>query len=218
MVESRTRVLLEAGKTKVFAVAVDWPGWARSGKTAETALATLGAYAQRYGEVAKRAGDPLAGNLTYSVVEEVSGTTATDFGVPGEVAAADRRRWTRGEAERQIAIMQAAWDYLDEVGAAATPELAKGPRGGGRDRDPMLQHVLGAEAAYGRTIGLKIKEPTLGDRDAIAAMRAAIVDVLSRPSSGGLVGTAKRWTARYAVRRIVWHVLDHAWEIQDKTG
>jgi len=35
---------------------------------------------------------------------------------------------------------------------------------------------------------------------------------------GGPIGGARGWPARYAVRRIVWHVLDHAWEIQDKTG
>ena len=25
------------------------------------------------------------------------------------------------------------------------------------------------------------------------------------------------WTARYAVRRMAWHVLDHVWEIEDKS-
>ena len=25
-----------------------------------------------------------------------------------------------------------------------------------------------------------------------------------------------RWPLRYAVRRLAWHVLDHAWEIEDK--
>jgi hypothetical protein len=25
-----------------------------------------------------------------------------------------------------------------------------------------------------------------------------------------------RWTARYYVRRSAWHVLDHAWEIEDR--
>ena len=114
--------------------------------------------------------------------------------------------------------MKAAWDYLDEVAAVATPTLAKGPRGGGRDRDPVLQHVVSAEASYGRVIGCKHKEPAFDDKDAIAAMRADFVGVLSQPSSGGPITGGKSWPARYAVRRIVWHVLDHAWEIQDKSG
>ena len=217
MAVPRAKVLLESGKTKVFAVAVDWPGWARSGKTEEAALDVLAGYAPRYAEVVGRADHPLPPELAYSVVERVAGSTSTDFGVPEKVGEADTRRWTGKEARRQIAIMQAAWDYLDEVGAAATPTLAKGPRGGGRDRDPVLQHVLGAEAAYARSIGIKVKEPTLGDDAAIGAMRAQLIDVLSQPSSGAPIAD-KRWPARYAVRRIVWHVLDHAWEIQDKTG
>ena len=28
---------------------------------------------------------------------------------------------------------------------------------------------------------------------------------------------AKPWSPRYAVRRAAWHVLDHAWEIEDRT-
>jgi len=197
MAASRTKVLLEIGTSKAFAVALDWPGWARPGKkTSEAALEALEAYAPRYGEVAKRAGVALPAKLTYSVVEKVSGSARRTSG--------SRTRWLRqtcadgprAEAERQISIMGAAWDYLDDVGAAATPKLARGPRGGGRD--PVLQHVLSAEA--------------------IEAMRADFVDVLSQPSSGVRIGGEKGWPARYAVRRIGWHVLDHAWEIQDKSG
>src|SRR5688572_4809537 len=135
MAVSRTKVLLESGKTKVFAVALDWPGWARSGKTDEAALESLEAYAPRYAEVVERAGDRLPAKRSFTVAERVAGSGATDFGVTEKIAEADFRRWTGREAGRQVAIMQAAWDYLDEVGVAATPTLAKGPRGGGRDRD-----------------------------------------------------------------------------------
>ena len=211
-------MLLESGKSKVFAVALDWPGWARSGKTAEAAIDALATYLPRYAEVVDRAGDRLPADLSFTVVERLTGSGSTDFGVPEKIAEADVRRWTAREAQRQVAIMQAAWDYLDEVATVATPTLAKGPRGGGRDRDPIIEHVLGAEAMYGRAFGVKQREPALGDTAAITAMRESFVDVLSKPSSGGPIGGAKRWPARYAVRRIVWHVLDHAWEIQDKSG
>jgi len=30
------------------------------------------------------------------------------------------------------------------------------------------------------------------------------------------VAPGKKWTVRYAARRIAWHVLDHAWEMQDR--
>ena len=29
--------------------------------------------------------------------------------------------------------------------------------------------------------------------------------------------SALEWPARYAARRIAWHVLDHAWEIEDRS-
>jgi hypothetical protein len=217
MASGAVKVLLEHGKSKVFAIAVDWPGWARSGKSDEPALEALGSYATRYGEVVGRAGQPLPSDVAFEVVEDVSGGGATDFGVPGQVAAADGRRWTAGEAARQMAIMKAAWAYLDEVVSSAPATLRKGPRGGGRDRDEIVRHVVGAEAAYGRAIGVKHKEPPFDDHQAIAALRSDLVDALSQPSDGSRIGGPKGWPARYAVRRIVWHTLDHAWEIQDKS-
>jgi hypothetical protein len=47
-------------------------------------------------------------------------------------------------------------------------------------------------------------------------MRAAILDVLARPSDGSALADRK-WPQRYAARRIAWHALDHAWEIEDKS-
>ena len=49
-------VYLEEGKKKVFACAVEWPGWGRSGRDEATALQTLFDYAPRYAPVAKAAG------------------------------------------------------------------------------------------------------------------------------------------------------------------
>jgi hypothetical protein len=40
--------------------------------------------------------------------------------------------------------------------------------------------------------------------------------VLTEATDGGPVVPGKKWTARYAARRIAWHVLDHAWEMQDR--
>ena len=45
-------VSVEATPKKAFATAVDWPGWSRSGKTEELALAALADYAPRYAVVA----------------------------------------------------------------------------------------------------------------------------------------------------------------------
>jgi hypothetical protein len=79
----------------------------------------------------------------------------------------------------------------------------------------MIDHVLGAEAAYARKLGVKHKQPTLEDTAAIAALRADLLAVLSAPSDGRPV-VDNGWTVRYAARRIAWHVLDHLWETQDR--
>src|SRR4029450_13550755 len=99
----------------------------------------------------------------------------------------------------------------------STPsKLRKGPRGDGRDRDKMLDHVFGAEAAYGRQIGVKHPQAELGATRAVKALRKDIAEALRGASDGSPV-REKGWPPRYALRRLTWHVLDHVWEMQDRT-
>jgi hypothetical protein len=200
-------VYVEAGNKKSFACAVDWPGWCRAGKTEEAALESLAAYAPRYAAVAATAGRRLAPKDAdrLDVVERVSGSASTDFGVPGAIADVDRRKLSGKEAQRVAALVGAAWEILDVVVAGAPAKLRKGPRGGGRDRDAIVDHVLGAEVAYARKVGVRVKQPA--DGEAVAAERAQIL----------AAGTDDAWPARYLARRVAWHAIDHAWEIEDRS-
>jgi hypothetical protein len=209
-------VYIESGPKKVFACSIDVPGWCRSGKDEQQALAALADYAPRYAEVARlaKAAFP-SGAPELEVVERIKGTGATDFGIPHEIPKADAEPLTARQAARQVELMRAAWSMLDKVARAAPAELRKGPRGGGRDRDKMLGHVLGAEAAYARQLGVRHPEPELGDTKAIKALRDDIAAALSGASDGSPL-RPKGWPPRYAFRRIAWHVLDHAWEMQDR--
>jgi hypothetical protein len=208
-------VYLEAGAKKVFACSIDFPGWCRSGKDEEAALEALADYAPRYAEVAKVAKVAFPAKVEPEVVERVKGKGATDFGIPHEVTRADTEPLTARRAARQVELMRAAWAVLDRVAKASPAELRKGPRGGGRDRDKMLDHVLGAEAAYARKLGIKHPQPELGDTRAIKALRDELAETL-RGASDGSPLVARGWPPRYAMRRIAWHVLDHAWEMQDR--
>jgi hypothetical protein len=212
-------VYLEQGDKKVFACSIDFPGWCRSAKTDELALEALAGYAPRYAEVAALAKvafpAPAKAAERFEVVARVKGGGATDFGVPHEVVEADAAPLTARQAARQVALMRAAWMVLDRVAETSPAELRKGPRGGGRDRDKMLGHVLEAEAAYARMLGIKRRPPELGDRQAIDALRDELAETL-RGASDGSPLAAKGWPPRYAFRRIAWHVLDHAWEMQDR--
>ena len=213
-----TDVYLESGSKRVFACAADWPGWCRAGKDEATALSALGAYASRYAAVAKKArvafDRGLAGALR--VVERLPGSATTDFGAPDARAARDTRPLAAPEATRLAALVNGAWAIFDQVVATAPAELRKGPRGGGRDRDKIADHVLAAEGAYVRKLGLRTKPPARDDRRAIAEFRAAITEALAQPSTGK-APVDKGWPQRYAARRIAWHALDHAWEIQDRS-
>jgi len=213
-----TAVVVEAGSKRVFACALDWPGWCRAGKDEDAALAALAAYLPRYAVVAERAGTAFPGRAgkRLEVVERLRGSASTDFGLPGEVAGADGERATGTQAERLTALVVASWAVFDEVRAGTPASLRKGPRGGGRDRDKMVDHVLGAEAAYARKLGIKHPQPAIDDRAAIQALRDDIAAVLRAPSDGS-PPVPKGWPPRYAARRIAWHVLDHAWEMEDRS-
>jgi hypothetical protein len=214
MAERPLRLLVESSPKKVFVVALDWPGLARAGKTEEAAVDELLAHLGRYRPVAQAAGAVLpAGDLVLDVVHRVEGGGGTAFGVPSEIVDADREKVTPAEASRQAALVEAAWDAFDRIAAAAPRSLRKGPRGGGRDTAKVVDHVNEADAAYAREMGLK-HNPT--DRAAVEAMRAEMLEVLRKASDGSPLA-GRRWTARYAARRVAWHALDHAWEIEDRT-
>ncbi|GAA2855334.1 hypothetical protein GCM10010517_13480 [Streptosporangium fragile] len=207
-----TRIYLEIGVRKVFACSVEWPGWCRIGRSEEEALDALEAYAPRYRVVAERAGlvfepgDPV-------VVERAKGGSTTDFGAIEAIPELDAEPVGEAEAGRTVALVRAAWELFGEAAAVSPEELRKGPRGGGRDRDKMVAHVVEAERAYARKVG--VRHRPFRDASGLAAMRAELAGVLARPSGGEPV-VEGGWPARYAARRIAWHVVDHLWEMEDR--
>jgi hypothetical protein len=208
------KVYLEIGKRRVFASAADWPGWTRAGKDEKAALEALAAAAPRYAPVPKAARVAFAPGDGFDVVERLPGNATTDFGAPGAIANAESKRLTKKEAGRLSALVAASWTVFDRVVEQAPPALTKGPRGGGRDRDMIVEHVLGAETMYARKLGLRLKQPASGDVAAVREHRNAIVAGLRAGTKGVTEGG---WPARYAARRMAWHALDHTWEIEDRS-
>lgn len=193
---TRVRVYLEVGRTWTFACAVDHPGWARRGKGEQAALDVLEDHRHRYGQAV---GAAPTGAL--HVIGSIPGTGTTDFGAP------DLKGPWDDEAlqPHEVTALESCWTALDSAAARATAELRKGPRGGGRDRDQVLDHVREAERSYARTIGVR-----LSPRTPWAEQRPAITEALARTQD-------TKWPVKYVVRRMAWHVLDHAWEIEDKS-
>jgi hypothetical protein len=215
----KVAVGVEVTPKKAFASALEWPGWTRAGKTPEAALEALAASASRYAKVAKRAklDFPFDESVTFDVVEEAEGNATTAFGAPDVRFEADQRRTTAKDGDRLAAIVAASYAIFDAVVAKAPPTLRKGPRGGGRDRDKIVEHLVGSDGGYARVLGLKGTDADPRDRKAVAELRERMLEPIRAPSDGSPIA-GKKWPPRYAARRIAWHALDHAWEIEDRSG
>lgn len=206
-------VFIEPGRKWVFASALDWPGWARRGRTEDLAVQALDEYLPRYAPIVASAGlAPVAGHLAVTERHPEPGVNA-DFGSLHEIAPSERRTLPAEAGGRFAALLEAAWAAFDEVSGTAPDELRKGPRGGGRNTGQVVAHVREAETMYARKMGLPRDKAPAGDP--VVLLRARIAAALRDPAS--MAGPQNGWPPRYAARRIGWHVLDHLWEIEDKS-
>jgi hypothetical protein len=212
----RIEVFVEAGRKRAFASALDWPGWARGGKTEELAVAALAEYLPRYAAVVHRAGlEPPTGDLV--VADRLPGVAKlADFGALSAAAGSEAKPITSREGHRFAALLRAAWAEFDSAAAAAPDLLPKGPRGGGRDTGPIVDHVTETEAMHAAKLGIKLPKPKPAGDAATAWLRSAMLEALEAGIDTAVGGSG--WPPRYVVRRSGWHLLDHAWELQDKSG
>jgi hypothetical protein len=220
-------VVLEVAAKRSFASALDWPGWSRSGKSPDEAVDALIAYGPRYARVASRAGAGFHAPDSrdeVTVVERMRGGSGTEFGAPGSAASAEEELPTAAEMERLLGLLQAAWATFDAAAVAAEGvSLATGPRGGGRSRSAIVDHVREADVAYLSKLGSR--SPAAANEDLaspMAHLRGAFVDALAAVAAGQPVANPSRtqnlWSVRYTIRRSAWHALDHAWELEDRAA
>jgi hypothetical protein len=219
------RIYVESGKQRVFAAALDWPGWCRAGRDQEVAVEALLASAPRYRAAVARARKGFAVPKDASalrIVERLKGNASTDFGVPALSPKSDDRPLGDAELARLSALLKACWRTFDGIAQGASGAILRtGPRGGGRDLNAIVDHVLDAEQAYLSRLRGKLPPKGEGDiGDRMMAVRQAVLAAVSARAHGEPLPpsrqTAKVWAPRYAVRRSAWHALDHAWEIEDR--
>lgn len=213
------RVMLEIGPRgkRVVAVAPDWPGLERGAKNEETAIERLVAYRPRYAAVATRAGmaDRFAAETAVDVVERYPGVGSTDFwGISFAFSGSDRRAMSSDELERELALMQACWAFLDDVRGRVSAELRKGPRGGGRDRDRIVRHVVAAEEQWAKKLGVLAPPDAAPLDEGLRAHRDAYREAIRSLHAQGK--PARTWPLRYLIRHTAYHTLDHAWEMEDR--
>jgi hypothetical protein len=222
----RIDVYLERGAKRVFAAALQWPGWCRGDRDEASALQSLLDYGPRYAEVLAPTALKLhlpadIGGLM--VVERLEGDATTDFGAPSVAPAYDSQPLDGAELRRLETLLKGCWQAFDRAAQGAVGKmLRKGPRGGGRDLDKLVAHVLDVDAAYLRQLGWKVGQSGATPEERAAQLRQATLEALAAAARGEIPARGprggERWTARYFVRRAAWHLLDHAWELEDRSA
>ena len=214
------RVTLEIGPKgkKVVAVAPDWPGLSRGAKTEDAAVERLRSSFPRYAPVAKRAGMDAAfatGSMV-DVVDRYPGTGSTDFwGISFAFSEIDRQVMSSEELERELTLMQACWAFFDDVRSRVSAEMAKGPRGGGKDRDQIVRHTILSEQDWRKKLGLPdLPEGAILTDEGLKEHRDAYCREIRAFHAEGKM--ARTWPLRFLIRHTAFHTMDHAWEMEDK--
>jgi hypothetical protein len=213
------RVMLELGPRgkKVVTVAPDWPGLSRGARTEEAAIERLRSYLSRYAPVAMLAGmdAEFAAATTLDVVERYPGTGSTDFwGISFAFSDIDQQAMSSEALERELTLMRACWAFFDDVRARVSAELWKGPRGGGRDRDQIVRHVLGTEQDWAKKLGLPTPQDAMQTDEGLHAHRDTYCQAIRAFHVQGKM--ARTWPLRFLIRHTAFHTIDHAWEMEDK--
>jgi hypothetical protein len=222
---SKVNVYLEIGQKRTFAGAIDWPGWCRSGRDEESALQALLDYGPRYARAIRttRLGFRAPKDESAFVVfARLKGNATTDFGAPSLGPSNDVKSVSAEELQRFLKVLRACWRAFDaDVKKASDKTLRSGPRGGGRQLESVIQHVLESNGGYMNAAGWKFQQDKAADLgQQIEQNRKATLDALASSARGEIPTKGPRggvrWTPRYFVRRVAWHILDHAWEIEDR--
>ena len=213
------RVILEVGpKRRVVAGAMDWPGLDRWGTSEGEAIDKLLSYVPRYAGVAERAGlkSAFAKARDVEVVERVPGSGSTDYwGIAHVPSQIEREVLAAADLQRRLNLLQACWAHFDDVAARVSADLRPGARGGGWPRDVLIRHVAVNEPEqFSRKIEVRTPREAMLTPDGLAAHRKAYVDAFHAYNAEGK--PARTWPIQFLIRRTAHHVMDHAWEMEDR--
>jgi hypothetical protein len=192
----------------------------RWGASEDDAIAKLLAYVPRYAGVAARArmktAFSRAAAVDVEVVERVAGSSSTDFwGVAHVPSSLEREVLPAPELERRLELLQACWAYFDDTARHASEELRPGPRSAGRSRDQIIRHVQWNEPEqFSRKVEVRTPKEVVLSPTGLVAHRRAYLDAIRAYNAEGK--TARSWPIQFLIRRTANHVMDHAWELEDR--
>ncbi len=127
----------------------------------------------------------------------------------------EREVLSPSELERRLTLLRACWATFDEVAAHVSPELRPGSRGGGRSREQIIRHTYGSEPGQlSRKVEVRTPLDVVLTPLGLAAHRHAYLDAIRAYNADGR--PARTWPIQFLVRRTAQHLMDHAWELQDR--
>jgi hypothetical protein len=119
------------------------------------------------------------------------------------------------DLERRLDLLCACWAYFDDVAARVSGDLRPGSRSGGRSRDQIIRHVYGTEPdQFSRKVEVRTPIDVVLTPDGLATHRKAYLDAIRAYNAEGK--PARTWPIQFLVRRTAHHVMDHAWELEDR--
>ena len=78
----------------------------------------------------------------------------------------------------------------------------------------MIDHTFESERSYARQVGVRTPNGAMATPAGLQEHRDAVCQAIREINVSG--ATIARWPLRYFIRRAAWHVMDHAWEMEDK--
>jgi hypothetical protein len=213
------RVILEIGKKRrVVAAAMDWPGLDRWGTSEDNAIEKLLSYVPRYAGVARRAraGKAFARSRDVEVVERVPGSSSTDFwGVAHVPSKIEREVLSEADLEPRLDLLRACWAYFDDTAKRISDELLPGPRSAGRTHDQIVRHVYYNEPEqFSRKVEVRTPLEVVRTSKGLTKHRQEYLEAIRAYNAEGK--PARTWPIQFLVRRTANHVMDHAWEMEDR--
>ena len=119
------------------------------------------------------------------------------------------------DLDRRLVLLQACWASFDHVAAHVSRELRPGTRSSGRTRDQIVRHVYGTEPGQlSRKVEVRTPLDVVLTPDGLAVHRQAYLAAIRAYNAEGR--PARSWPIQFLVRRTAYHVMDHAWELEDR--
>ena len=145
------------------------------------------------------------------------GPGSTDFwGISFAPSVVEPEPMGDAELDRKIELLQACWKHFDAVGSRVSAEMRKGPRGGGRERDEIIRHVIRVESLdFAKRLGLREEEDRVLTPKGLRDHRDEYVATM-RSYNAGEGKRMRSWNLPFLIRHSAFHTMDHAWEMEDK--